>query len=144
MSGEPLKILVAVDGSDQALRAVRRAIDLTKLGQAAEIHLLNVQPALSGASVTFVDKPTRDDYHREEAEKALDGARRLLNEAGVGFVEHIGVGDAGPTICAFCKRLGCDQIIIGTHGVGAALQMVLGSVAQDVVRASKVPVTVVK
>jgi nucleotide-binding universal stress UspA family protein len=33
---------------------------------------------------------------------------------------------------------------MGTHGLGAALQLVLGSVAQDVVRGSKVPVTVVK
>jgi nucleotide-binding universal stress UspA family protein len=144
MSGDPQKILVAVDGSDQSLRALRRAIDLTKGGPGTEVHLLNVQPALSGASVTFVDKQTRDDYHREEAEKALTGARRLLNDAGVGFVEHIGVGEAGPTIVAFCKRLGCDQIVMGTHGLGAAMQLVLGSVAQDVVRSSKVPVTVVK
>jgi nucleotide-binding universal stress UspA family protein len=144
MTGKTPKILTPVDGSDNSLRAVRRAIEVTKLGQAGEIHLLNVQPPLPGSVVTFIDKPTRDDYHREEADKALAGARKLLKKSGVAFDEHICVGDPGASIVAFSKRLGIDQVIMGTHGLGAALQLVLGSVAQDVVRGSKVPVTVVK
>jgi nucleotide-binding universal stress UspA family protein len=144
MTGDPSKLLVPVDGSEQSMRALRRAVEMVELGQAGEIHLLNVQPPLSGSVTTFVDKPTRDDYHREEADKALAEARTLLNGASVRFEEHIGVGDPGATIKAFAKRLGVGQVVMGTHGRGAAMQLVLGSVAQDVVRDSKVPVTVVK
>ncbi len=144
MTGDPAKILVPVDGSDHSDRAVAHAIEMFKLGQAKELHLLNVQPPLSGQVVAFIDKPTRDDYHREEADKALDSARKLLAGAGVPFKEHISVGQPGAAILAFAKRLNCGQIVMGTHGKGAAMQLVLGSVAQDVVRESKVPVTVIK
>jgi nucleotide-binding universal stress UspA family protein len=144
MSGDLSKVLVAVDGSEQAERAVRHAIEMHKAGQAREVHLLNVQPALSGNVSTFIDKPTRDDYHREEADKALAGARKQLAAAGVPFKEHIGVGQPGPSIIAFAKKLGCGQIVMGTHGLGSAMQLVLGSVAQEVVRQTEAAVTVVK
>ena len=144
MNGDLSKVLVPVDGSPEAERAVRHAIQMAKAGQVGELHLLNVQPPLSGTVGTFIDKPTRDDYHREEADKTLAGARKLLAEAGVPFKEHIGVGQAGPSIIAFAEKLGCGQIVMGTHGLGSAMQLVLGSVAQDVVRDSGAAVTVVK
>jgi len=62
----------------------------------------------------------------------------------VPFKQHIGVGQPGPTIVAFAAKLDCGQIVMGTHGMGSALQLVLGSVAQDVVRDSGAAVTVVK
>ena len=144
MSGDLSKVLVPVDGSPQAERAVKHAIGMAKGGQVKALHLLNVQPPLSATVGTFIDKPTRDDYHREEADKALAGPRRLLGEAGVPFKEYIGVGQPGPSIIAFARKLGCGQIVMGTHGAGSALQLVLGSVAQDVVREAGAAVTVVK
>jgi nucleotide-binding universal stress UspA family protein len=144
MKGDLSKILVPVDGSPQAERATRHAIEMHRAGQVRELHLLNVQPSLPGHVTSFIDKPTRDDYHREEAEKALAGARRLLLEANVPFKEHISVGRPGPSIVAFAGKLGCGQIVMGTHGLGSALQLVLGSVAQDVVRDADAAVTVVK
>jgi nucleotide-binding universal stress UspA family protein len=144
MSGDLSKVLVPVDGSSHAERAVRHAIEMHRSGQVRELHLLNVQPALPGHVGTFIDKPTRDDFHREEAEKALASARNLLNAAKIRFKEHIGVGQPGPSIIAFAEKLNCGQIIMGTHGLGSALQLVLGSVAQDVVRDSGAAVTVVK
>lgn len=144
MSGDLSKILVPVDGSSHADRAVRHAIEMHRSGQVRELHLLNIQPALSGHVGAFIDKPTRDDFHREEADKALASARDLLKKAGVPFKEHIGVGQPGPSIIAFAEKLNCGQIVMGTHGLGSALQLVLGSVAQDVVRDSGAAVTVVK
>lgn len=144
MSGDLSKVLVPIDGSSHSERAVRHAIEMHRTGQVRELHVLNVQPALSGNVGTYIDKPTRDDFHREEAEKALAPARELLKKAGVPFKEHIGVGQPGPTIIAFAEKLNCGQIVMGTHGLGAALQLVLGSVAQDVVQNCKAAVTVVK
>lgn len=144
MSGDLSKVLVPVDGSAHSERAVRHAIEMHKSGQVRELHLLNIQPALPDHVGTFIDKPTRDDFHREEADKALNPARASLSKAGVPFKEHIGVGQPGPSILAFAEKLNCGQIIMGTHGAGAAMQLVMGSVAQDVVKNSKAAVTVVK
>ena len=139
-----LKALVPVDGSENADRAVRHVVKLVKDGEPIEIHLINVQPPFHGDVTTFVGKKTVDDYHREEAEKALVSARQILDEAGLKYKTHIAVGPAGETVCEFAKRLGVDKIVMGTRGHGKAVGLILGSVARDVIAKAPAPVTVVK
>ena len=139
-----LKALVPVDGSENADRAVRHVIKLVKDGEPIEIHLINVQPPFHGDVTTFVGKKTVDDYHREEAEKALVSARQILDEAGLKYKTHIAVGSAGETVCEFAKRLEIDKIIMGTRGLGGLAGLLMGSVATDVIKNAHVPVTLVK
>jgi nucleotide-binding universal stress UspA family protein len=138
------RILVPVDGSENAARAVAHAIALLKAGQAGELHLLNVQRPVSGDVATFVGQAPIKEFHREEGMKALAGAIAQCEQAGVACIEHIGVGAPGPIVAAFVEELGCDQIVMGTRGLGAAGGLIMGSVANDVVRHAKVPVTLVK
>lgn len=140
----PLRVLLPVDGSDASLRAVDHAIDLFRRGLAIELHLLNVQPAVRGAAASFVPASDLQDYHREEGKKALAGAITRVEAAGVAAFEHIGVGDPGPTVCAFGRKLEVGQVIMGTHGRGGVAEIFLGSVAQHVVSHGKVPVTLVR
>jgi len=72
------KILVPVDGSDHALRAVSQALARVD----AEVHLLNVQAPLDGNVRSFVDNESVQAFHREEGLKALAPARALLTAAG--------------------------------------------------------------
>jgi YjbE family integral membrane protein len=74
------RILIPVDGSRNAEFAVRHVIAEFMKDSAKEVHLLNVQPPLSQHIAQFVSRRNRDDWHRDQAEKALAPARRLLGQ----------------------------------------------------------------
>jgi len=139
-----MKVLVPVDGSANALRALERAVALLRDRGPFELHLLNVQPPLGGGVTTFVGTAAVKGYQREEGEKALASARALLDGKGIPYKLHITVGPLGPSIAGFAKQLGCDTIIMGTRGLGKTAGLILGSVARDVIAKAPVPVTVVK
>jgi len=137
-------ILVAVDGSDYSDRATRHALDLIAAGSALELHLLNVQPSLGGAVSAFVSKEQIDSHHRDEGEKALASAVALAKAASVPAKTHIGVGRQGEIVADFARKLGAGLVVLGTRGHTGLAGVLLGSVAQDVIAHSKVPVTLVK
>ena len=137
-------ILVAVDGSETSDRAVQHAIDLIASGSAAELHLINVQPALSGAVAACVSRDQIDQPHREEGEKALASAVALAKKANVPAKVHIGVGRQGEVVADFARKLDAGLVVLGTRGHTGLAGVLLGSVAQDVIAHSKVPVTLVK
>ena len=136
-------ILVPVDGSENSDRAVRHAITLLK-GGAGKLHVLNVQPSLSGATRTFVRKSDIDSYHREEGEKALASAVKLAADAGLKAEKHISVGQPGELAAEFAQRVGAVMIVMGTRGHTGIAGVLLGSVAQDVIARAGVPVCLVK
>ena len=137
------RILVPVDGSANARRALDHAIALAEaLG--GEIGLLNVQSPVPGDAALFVGDDAVKDYHRAEAKKVLAPAIRRLEKAGVPFTQHICVGQPGRTIAQFANESKCDRIVMGTRGLGQPLGFFLGSAASKVIELAKAPVTVVK
>ena len=138
------RILIPVDGSANAERAVAYVIAMIGKGRAVEVHLVNVQPPLRENVARFIARGEIEGYHREEGEKALAGAKQRLADAGIAATSHIGVGPAGETIADFAKELGADEIVMGTRGLGGLAGLLLGSVATEVIREAKVPVTLVK
>ena len=135
------RVLVPVDDSPAALRAIGHVIELHRHGLPMEVHLLNVQLPLRGTAPALIAQAALDDYHREEGMKVLAKARGQLEQAGVPVHLHVGVGDIGSTVLAFAKRLGCLQIVMGTRGLGIVAGLMLGSVAHHVVTESDIPVT---
>lgn len=140
-----MRILIPVDGSDRSLAAVRYgAGPLAEGTRDLEIHLLNVQPPLPSAAATFIDSAVLRDFHRDEGAKALAGARKLLDQAGLRYVSNTIVGEPAETIAAYAEQQGCAGIVMATRGLGHAAGLLLGSVAHKVLQLSKVPVTLVK
>lgn len=141
-----MRILVPVDGSDNALRAVRHVLDTRDWYRTAvEVHLLNVQPAIaSGAVKMFISKDQLRDYYDEEGQAALKAARELVQAAGLECHARVGVGDAPATIADFARDAQCDLIVMGTRGMGALANVVLGSVATKVIHLASVPVQLVR
>ena len=137
-------ILVAADGSENSDRAVKHALAMVGAGLGVELHFLNVQPNLRGATSTFVGKDDIDAYHREEGHKALASAVALAKAASVKAHVHIGVGKQGEVVADFAKKLQANQVVMGTRGHTGLAGVLLGSVAQDVIREVDVPVTLVK
>ena len=141
------RMLVAVDGSAGAERAVRRLIDLRQSlrePDAVEVHLMNVQRPISGDVARFVAGETLDDYHRERSEAAMAPARAMLTAAGLAFKEHIHLGDPGEQIAQVAHTHDCDLIVMGTRGLGSHAAAIIGSVAQGTLAESNVPVLLVK
>lgn len=141
-----LKILLPVDGSENAMRAVRHVIGHRSwYREDPNVHLLNVQlPVASGAVKMFIAQSQLNDFYRDEALSVLKTPRTELQSAGIVPEHHIGVGEFGSTIAEFCRQLACDLIVMGTHGHGALAGALLGSVAAKVVHLSPVPVMLVK
>jgi len=141
-----MNILLPVDGSENALRAVRHVIAMkSQYREPISVHLLNVQvPVASGAVKMFISQQQLKDYYREEGMNALAPARELLDGAGIAFDHHIGVGDLAATITGYAREKQCSQIVIGATGNGGIAGALLGSTATRVVQMAEVPVTVVK
>ena len=141
-----MKILIPIDGSENALRAVRHVLDTrTWYATPVAVHLLNVQlPVASGAVKMFISKDQLQDYYEEEGEAALQPARDLVRAAGLECHARVGVGDVAATIAGFATSEHCDLIVMGTRGMGALGNVVLGSVATKVIHLTTVPVQLVR
>lgn len=140
-----LKLLVPVDGSAGSDRAVDYTVRLAGRGEQVEAHLLHVQrPIMAGEISSLVSKAMIDAMRREQSDEILRGARERLDRAGLPCVVHIDRGDTAQTIARVAREAGCEGIVMGTRGMGAIGNLVLGSVATKVIHLASVPVTLVK
>ncbi len=140
-----MKLLVPIDGSDTSLRAVDALLaKLAAYRPPVEIHLLNVQHALRKDVGQFVDHEEIRRYHQEEGAKALAPARARLDAQAIAHAAHVFVGDdPASVIVQFVKEQKVDEVVMGSHGRGELAQILLGSVAREVLRGAGVPVTLI-
>ena len=140
-----MKILVAVDGSEISLRAVKFVISLNReLAKPARVTLLAVDPPpFPGVESRIGSKATRQ-LHEESRERCLKDARRSLSRAKLELNERGEVGDIAETILAVAKKDKIDLIVLGSHGRGAVKGILLGSVSSKVIAQSDIPVTIVR
>lgn len=140
-----MKILLAVDGSEHAVRAVQHLLRLRQAGCQAEVHLLNVRtPIESGQVRLFIRPEELEVYYREEGLADLAHARAVLDGVGQPYTVHIAVGHIAPTIARYARENDFDLLIMGTHGRGGLAHLLMGSVASAVIREAALPVTLVK
>ncbi len=139
-----LKLLVPVDGSAGAERAVRHIVFLSGMACPLDIHLLNVQPQVDAWEVKrFLREEEIAAIQTSLAEEATQQARAILDQAGISYTLHHQVGDVAATIADFAKTQGCGQIVMGTHGNSALKGLLLGSISTKVLHLVEVPVTLV-
>lgn len=138
----PKKILVPIDFSETSKHALAYAQTFAKaLG--APIHLLHVIPdprsepwaiEATGVNLGGVVESWKADAQQRLDELAVDAAGERVVETGQPF----------PEITRYAESHGIDLIVMGTHGRGAVEHMLLGSVAEKVVRKSPCPVLTVR
>jgi nucleotide-binding universal stress UspA family protein len=142
------KILLAVDGSEGALRATRKLIEIAAWYKAPpEVELVTVQRPVPHVGTVFGPVLTRDmieHFYQAEGENTLAPSRGLLSAAGIRYSPHILVGDVAPTIVEHAKSSGCEAICMGTRGMTVLGSLLLGSVAARVVHLAHVPVMLVR
>lgn len=139
-----LKILLPVDGSKHAGRAVRHVIKLHAHGLVCEVLLLHVQPALPPHSSPRSKRRSAILHQLDAGEAALAPALVLLERAGVPHRSRSLSGAPAEGILQMAAEQSCAAIVMGTRGLGAVAGLVLGSVAMKVLQLARVPVTLVK
>ncbi len=139
------RVLIPVDGSDGALRAAAHLIGLVHHRAPPEVHLLNVQqPVMSGDVGPTVTAEMVKRSRLAAGEEILQRARGLLDRTGVPYVASVIFGVPAETIVRYVEDHGIDGIVMGTRGMSALKNFLLGSVAAKVVGLAEVPVTLVK
>lgn len=138
-------ILIPIDGSKSSLNAVRYAIASIKEGLQADIHLINIQPVMvTVEGYPLFDYADIEKAQQEQGKALLAEAGRLLDEAELGYTTHFKIGPISFTIVEYAKTLNCDNIIMGTRGMGAFANLLIGSVTNQVIHLAEIPVTLVK
>lgn len=142
-----MNILLAVDGSDCAHRAVTHFIEqlVPKFKDLPTVHLLHVHPPVPiGLVQAHIGHDSLERHYREDGEALLQPVLAQLSAAGLATVSHIHVGDAAAVISKLAKELACDMVVMGTHGRGTVSAAMLGSVAAKVLHLCERPVLLVK
>ncbi|KAB1187831.1 MULTISPECIES: universal stress protein [Haloferax] len=138
------RIIVPTDGSAGSGRVATHAAKLAAVHD-AELHGVYVINAGSFAGLPMESSwEGLDDLLRSDAEAALELVERAAEREGVQVETHVLEGTPSREIVEFAERGGCDLIVMGTHGRGGIDRLLLGSVAEKVVRASSVPVLTVR
>lgn len=139
------RVLVPVDGSEQAHRACEFVVDEYPEAEMVLLHVIDPSEAgySPGASLP--------SFSEEWYEQAQADAQALFDEVeadtegtDVGVTRETEVGRPVRSIVEYAEESDVDQIVMGSHGRSGVTRILLGSVAEKVVRRSPVPVTVVR
>jgi nucleotide-binding universal stress UspA family protein len=133
-------LLVPLDGSDNALRALAHAAKHFRRGGFGAIVALHVQTPLP--SSRFVSRQMIKQHQERESEEAFRKARQLAARLKVPVRFESVCATPATAIIDFVRK--GDEIVMGTRGLGRVGGLLLGSTAMKVVQLSPVPVTLVK
>ncbi len=134
------RIVVPVDFSSDSLTAIDQALGIAE--SPSNVHVVHVIPELNVAEAGVIwqeiDNSTRSKH-------AMEKLHELLSEEKYGQLQfHVEIGDPGYRIADFAKQNGADLIVMPSHGRTGIAHMLLGSVAERVIRMSHCPVLVIK
>jgi nucleotide-binding universal stress UspA family protein len=137
-------LLVPVDGSPNADRALAHAVKMARAVQGMKIILLNVQEQLERWYPHGLASDSSREHLKQLGQTQSASARRLLEESGCPYEFLIMFGRTAETIVQVARDHGCSGIVMGTRGLSDLENVFLGSTSFKVVHLSEVPVTLVK
>ena len=137
------RIQVAIDGSEHGMRAARAAIELARLsgGTVFAIYVADTSRTAHLPDDMLIYS-IRELLLKEGAE-AVEQVRTLAKRAGVGFEGTVAEGNPSSEIMSYAQKAGMGVIVLGTVGRTGLDKFLLGSVAEQLVRNSKIPVLTV-
>lgn len=140
----PERILVPVDGSNRSDEALEYAIETFPEASITAVHVLEAGRGDIGTFSGMTGDVPDDRPALERSEEILESARRLAADHGAELETERGRGRPDRLIVKRAEEDDYDVIVIGSHGRDGVARVLLGSVAEKVVRRSSVPVLVVR
>jgi nucleotide-binding universal stress UspA family protein len=141
-----MKILVAIDGSENSIRALNYAIALAgKMTEPSSLVLVNAHDDISlrGAS-QFVGKEAVNDYLDDLSRGELAEAIALAEKSPLPFESTFARGQVAQAIVKVASERAVDLIVLGSKGRSALSDLLIGSVATRVIAMAEIPVTLIK
>jgi nucleotide-binding universal stress UspA family protein len=141
-----MRIAIAVDGSDNSLRAVQHALTLAhQLKEVPSLVLINVHlSALISPVAKGIDREQIEQYMDQIAEEELAPAQKAVAAAHMQAKVMKGHGEVAPTILEIIKQEKIDMLIVGGKGRSSLTDLLLGSITSKLISVSPIPVLVVK
>jgi nucleotide-binding universal stress UspA family protein len=145
-----LKILIAVDGSDHANRAIEAVAELARSTVALQAGLVHVRSGLVLEPLFTDEYPTEvlkklETQQLQQQTDVLEQATRFAKDRELSLSEPVRAhGDPASEIVRVAQERLVDMIVMGTRGLGALSGLLMGSVAQKVLHDAPVPVLLVK
>jgi len=139
------RILVPIDGAQQSTDALKYALEEFRSDDITVIHIID--PIEAGYTAQATVPGYSEEWYEEaeaEADALFEEAQTLADEYGVTLETAVEVGRPSRTIVDYAEENGYDHIIMGSHGRSGVTRILLGSVAESVVRRSPLPVTIVR
>ncbi len=134
------KVVVPIDFSDQSLEAVTKARELVE--DPSHLYVLHVLPVLSSVEPGVVWDSLNDENRCEHAESRIRERFDPDQYADV-HIKAI-IGEPGHKIAEFAESIGADLIMLPSHGHTGLRRLLIGSVAERVVRFAHCPVLVLR
>lgn len=137
-----MKIAVAVDGSDNAMRAAEHAVMLAKYLPDAELEVIYVADYNKAKDERLLSQSPESLSLRRE--QKVHPVLKMAEEADIYAELTMLKGNPSQEIIKHVNEAGIDKLIIGSRGLNTFQEMVLGSVSHKVMKHVDCPVTVVK
>ncbi|VVB92477.1 Universal stress protein [uncultured archaeon] len=140
------KILIATDGSEQNKKAVTHAVELAKHFD-AELHavyVMDIKSDFGPKSYISPDVSGLMAFLRHEGETAIQYVEDIAKNEGLDIKKWIVQGHPAEEIMKLAEEQSVDLIVMGTLGRSGIEKFLLGSVADKVIRSSKIPVLIVR
>jgi len=137
------KIMVATDGSVLVRKAVDTAIEISRLSK-AKLYAVYVLVPMTHSVRGFGWEEAAIEHFRREGEAATLYVKEAAKAAGVVVEPVLLEGHPADKIIEFAEQNDIEMIVVGTLGKTGIDRFLLGSVAENVVRHSKIPVLVVR
>ena len=140
-----MKILLAVDGSPYTKKMLAYlAVHDQLLSPDSQYTALTIRTALPARARAALGKEIVDEYYADEANKVLQPVAKFLARKDIVANTAYKVGPIGESIAKFADSGMFDLVVMGSHGHGSLGNLVMGSVATEVLALSKVPVLLVR
>ena len=137
------KVLIPVDGSNNALLALKHAVNMYGKDAHTEIHICNVQPKLYRHIGKYFSKKDINEWQAERAQNAAKSAAQYLEKLGISYSFTYVSGDKGEALRDEATRLGCSRIVIGSAKKNTLSRLFENSTTAKLLEISDIPVEVV-